>query len=254
MKFYLNNFSAICSSGIFTKENYQKLDEGSTALDIGRKSVYSKLHTGFGKLNPPDKLAFCAASLILDNNEFIDGEKTGISIGTTVGSLSTDIRYMESVADGFPRPAYFQATLPSSAVAEVAIMFKLKGPDRTVVGTQGSGAEAFSRAIKILERKKAGSMLFLFTNGIDPVDAKSEFVSDLEDDAPFSVAFLISKKPLGKSDIKLFSKIEYCENKNISTGSEISYFLDIIKNIKENNSFNSEIIVDGLKLKISSRE
>lgn len=98
--------------------------------DIRRAQVLSSPYPSFGKLNLPDKFLFCVASLLLENigkDTVVSGDKSGICIGLPFGSLSTDLRYMESVRNGFPSPAVFSATLPSSPVAEAAITYKFKG-------------------------------------------------------------------------------------------------------------------------------
>lgn len=250
MSLYINGYSAITHNGIISsaKDNMNFAEEESP-LTLGRKAVYSKLHTGFGKLSPADKLAFSAASLILDTDNFTIDSSAGISLGTTVGSLSTDMRYMESVAEGYPSPSYFQATLPSSPVAEVAIMFKLKGPDRAFSSVKGAGIEAFSGAERLIKSGKAENVLLLFINGIDPKDLNSSFKNDLYYSKPFAFGLLISKEPL-EASFKIDYKSEYSIKKKQQDEDEESYFLKLIEALSLKENFKGTCYCNGITIDI----
>lgn len=244
MKIYLNGFSAITKEGLFSSTTgHMPFDQDETQLTFSRKKVYKKLHTGFGKLNPPDKLAFSVASLILDNLTDLDTENTAISLGTVTGSFSTDVRYMESVADGYPSPAYFQATLPSSPVAEVAILFKLKGPDRAFVSRMGAGIEAINGAQRLLLKKKATSVLVLFINGIDTVDLNNNLICNYNISDPFAFALLLSANKMEQSfEFNISNRKD--DNKSEKCEDEVAYFLKLINDLYSSQSFNKEITVN----------
>jgi hypothetical protein len=127
--------------------------------DVKRSQVLSKLYPGFGKLNLPDRLAFGAASLALPA-EF-NGLETGIAIGISGGSLSTDLAYMDSVRAGTPSPALFSATLPSSAITDIAIYFGMKGPDRVFTGTGCPTLFALESAGMMIYNGKCTSVLVI---------------------------------------------------------------------------------------------
>jgi hypothetical protein len=127
-------FGVLDTSGYYSLRGSFGWDcDQSGPAEVKRTQVLSKLYPGFGKLNLPDRLAFAAASLALPT-EF-NGLETGITIGIPGGSLSTDLAYMDSVRAGMPSPALFSATLPSSAITDIAIYFGIKGPDRIFTGT-----------------------------------------------------------------------------------------------------------------------
>lgn len=254
MNVYINGYSAITNHRIISSEKGKiEFEVGESPLSIGRKKVYSKLHTGFGKLNPPDKLAFSAASLILDNISDLDTENTAISMGTSTGSFSTDMRYMESVTEGFPSPAYFQATLPSSPVAEVAILFKLKGPDRTFVSCNGAGIEAINGALRMLMLKKATSVLVLFINGTDEKDFSSTFLSECKIDNPFGFGLLLSTQKVSDSfnfRLKVTSKV----NKNIQDDDEVAYFLKLINCLYSTGAFSETCSINRTTTEIQIKK
>lgn len=239
MNLYINGFSSITKKGMLSSLK-GKIDflNNETPLTIGRKSVYSKLHTGFGKLNPPDKLAFSAASLILDNIENLDKENTGIVLGTLSGSASTDFRYIESIKEGFPSPAYFQATLPSSPVAEVAILFKLKGPDRIFSSSNGSGIEALNGAIRLLVLNKATSVLVLFINGIDSCDSSNPLLKEVNKE-PFAFGLLISTQKNETSLNFTFQSSYGGNNKKVDSEVEVAYFNKLINDLYSTGNFNT---------------
>lgn len=250
MDIYLNGYSSLTSNGVISsiKENFS-FDDGESPITIGRKRVFDKIHTGFGKLNPPDKLAFSVASLILDCDIEIDSENTGISLGSTTGSFSTDLRYMESVAEGFPSPAYFQATLPSSPVAEVAILFKLKGPDRSFVSTKGAGIDAILGAERILKLKKASSVLVIFINGTDTQDKNHPFINKTFSKQPFGFGLLLSSKKIEKS-LNFIIKSDFYTNKNIQDDDEEAYFLKLIENIDKTGTFNGSCNINKKSIEL----
>ena len=137
MKIGITAGSLIDFKGISTlRSGFTPWDESQCGiLGMRRDQVFDKPHTGFGKLLLPDKMAFAVASLALREVELPkDRTRVAIVLGSYTGSLSTDIEYMRSVADGFPSPAIFAATLPSSPLAEIAIMHSIMGPNRVFCG------------------------------------------------------------------------------------------------------------------------
>ncbi len=247
---YIQSFAAIHSTGMYSSAHGHvpwNEEQGGSPLDVQRKQVYDKLHTGFGKLNAPDKLAFSSAALLLSGFDEYNGDKTGISIGTAYGSFSTDMRYMESLAAGFPSPAYFSATLPSSPVAEVAILFKLKGPNRVLVSSTSPGFSALDNAIRILALKKADAMVVILVNGIEPDDIGIPLINAEKDRCNFSYAFMVTphKYDSGSNYILSLTQEKSLQN-NSQNCSEESYFLEVIMAMMENKDFSNSIILDHM--------
>jgi hypothetical protein len=83
------------------------------------------------------------------------------------------LRYIESVQAGFPSPALFSATLPSSAIADIAIYFGIKGENRVIAGNGASGLSALEQAFILLELRKATSVLWCCVTAVDSQDAHS---------------------------------------------------------------------------------
>ena len=168
---YLDAFGALLPSGIYSPVGHIPWSSGQLgAHDVSREQTLDKPYPGFGKLQIADRLAFSVASLTLRHYENRGGENSGITLGIPYGSLSTDLRFMESLTEGFPSPALFSATLPSSPIADVAIYHGFKGPCRVISGNNASGLCAFEQALSILHLKKATTMLAISLYGIDPVD------------------------------------------------------------------------------------
>ena len=157
MNCYITSFGLLDNEGIYSNNTTPTSwrDDQSGPLSVDRAQVFEKPHMGFGKLCAPDKLAFSAASLALAKATLPDDRsRIGICVATMTGSLSTDMAYMTSIAQGVPAPALFAATLPSTPVAEIAIMHKLTGPDRVFCGINGP-ADALDAAERLILLKKA---------------------------------------------------------------------------------------------------
>lgn len=246
---YVQAFAALNKTGMYSSsKGYIPWEDNQdeNPLNVRRKQVCDKLFTGFGKLNAPDKLAFSAASLIFSGFLEFDGDTTGISLGTTFGCLSTDLRYAESVASGFPSPTLFTATLPSSPIADIAIMFKLKGPDRTVADTTIPGFLALDNAMRILSCKKAESMVALLVNGIEPNEADMSFVNYNEDECNFSYAFMLASARSNTGLNYTISLEMNARDDNYSRKrTEGSYFLEMIKALIHARDYSSPFEING---------
>jgi hypothetical protein len=168
---YLESFAALLPQGIVTIAGTRPWSLGQAGpADVTREQVLDKPYPSFGKLSLPDRLAFSAASLALSACRLGDKESAGICLGLPAGSLSTDLRYMESVLAGFPSPAVFSATLPSSAIADIAIVHGLKGENRVIAGGAESGLVALDCACAMLSAGKARAVVVLSVNAIEPQD------------------------------------------------------------------------------------
>jgi hypothetical protein len=245
--FAIQGFSALLPCGLYTSTHghipWDENQRGSP-LEVNRKQVYSKPHPGFGKLNAPDKLAFSAASLVLENHTSFIPDTTGICLGTTFASLSTDLRYMESVKEGFPRPGYFSATLPSSPIAEIAILFKLKGPDRVVVDTKYPGFSALENAMLVLENKKASAMLVVIVSGIEPQDMQSPLIPPAAA-TNYAFAFMLTPTVTGADDNYRISLAPQKNNHiNSQNNTEESYFFSMISAMLQKKDFHTSYCLE----------
>ncbi|NLD94996.1 MAG: hypothetical protein GX639_20260 [Fibrobacter sp.] len=192
---YINGCGAITNSGIYSVTSHKLWDPSQVTIDsIRRDQVLGTPLPLFGKLAFPDKLAFSAASLALVGITELPQERSGISIAIPYGSLTTDMFFMESALGPLPSPAYFSATLPSSTIADIAIYYKLKGPDRVFCGGSSPVYDALTAASDLLTLGKASIVLFCAVWAIDPANRKKLNKSTLIDDAAF--ALLLSSEPI----------------------------------------------------------
>jgi hypothetical protein len=242
--FYIQSYGALTANGIYAYgQPVMPYDpDQHSPLDIKRAQVYDLPHMTFGKLQPSDRLAFSAAALAFKNYSDFASETTGISMGSTFGSLSTDMRYMESVAEGFPRPAYFSATLPSSPVAEVAIMFKLKGLNRVFCGGASCGLQALESAQRSLTLKKATTMLCIVVTALDTKDTSLPWVNTSQPITSAAYAFICSSTLSSQGlNARISLKNEPSANNSMTSIAEESYFLSIIQALTKNESFSLAI-------------
>lgn len=187
---YCNGCGAVFTRGIYSLSSEKLWESGqSDSEHIRRDQVIPTLLPTFGKLSLPDKLAFSAASLALQNSPDAGGDRSGICIAIPYGSLTTDMFFMDSIISQFPSPTYFSATLPSSTVADIAIHYKFKGPDRIICGGDSPVTESLSNAFRLIQTGKADTVLFLAVWAFDSINkCKTAEYSTLEN-AAFCVLF-----------------------------------------------------------------
>jgi len=99
---------------------------------IARDEVYSEKHLSFGKLSFADKLAFGAAAVAIEATKIENPKDCAIVLLTNIGSLHRDREFMETIRQNSPSPHIFSATLPSSPIAEISIVFGLKGANKVI--------------------------------------------------------------------------------------------------------------------------
>jgi hypothetical protein len=241
-KAFLQGWAALNKNGIYSARDgfrpWEKNQKG--AWDVRRAQVHDKPFTSFGKLQIADRLAFGAASLALSDIPADNLSDTGISMGSAFGSLSTDIGYMQSVVSGFPRPAYFSATLPSSPVAEIAIHFGLKGANRVIVGGACPGLNALDCAFSILNRKKARRMLVLNVCAMDEKDLGSVLAGGSRPQIE-SYAFILSAQ-CQENGINMPVRLEgKFLNSHMTGHAQESYFFNVIEALVQTGEFFSNI-------------
>ncbi len=186
MKAYIIGYSLITSDSLISQDGSITKEEKGL-LNIKRADVYFEKFSTFGRLSAPDKLAFSAGALALKNCDDLNADKTGIILFNREGSIERDQAYMESVAEGFPRPNLFPATLPSSPVAELAITFGLKGPDRIITATSNSVELAIENGLFLLKKDNCENILITIV----------EHSNNEENQCDYSGALLLSEKSKG---------------------------------------------------------
>jgi 3-oxoacyl-(acyl-carrier-protein) synthase len=95
----------------------------------------ARLGARFGRLDLPSQLALLAVAWLKVDFAAWPADRVAICLAANGGSLSTDVNFWKG-RDGVggPSPTLFAYTLPSAAVGEIAIHFRLTGPNLCFVG------------------------------------------------------------------------------------------------------------------------
>ena len=250
-EFSIRNFAALHSSGIYSGGVFMPWESDQTGpREVKRAQVLSAPYLQFGKLNTPDKLVFSAASLALSGERQSDGEQIGIALGIPSGSLSTDLDYSDSILNGFPSPALFSATLPSSPIADVAIFFGIKGPDRVFSGGDSCGLATLDAAGAMLATGAVSKVLCIIVWESFADTGRYSFLSGMDQTHDCAVAFLCTKKENVYSGATL--KLELGGNRTDKTGiQEQELFMNIIHALAKKESAFISISEKGFKGYIS---
>jgi len=170
----IDAFAVLDSRGLHSAAGSKAWDTDQAGPeDVRRPQVLSVPHPSFGKLLLPDRLVFSAAALMLSGYPGPLDDTTGVCLGLPFGSLSTDLRYNETVNSPMPSPAVFSATLPSSAVCEVTIFWKYRGPNRVFCGGALDGVWALDEARRLAAGGKAGAVIVACAWAVEEADRDS---------------------------------------------------------------------------------
>jgi 3-oxoacyl-(acyl-carrier-protein) synthase len=95
----------------------------------------ARLGQRFGRLDLQSQLALLAVDALKINFDGFARDRIAICLAASAGSLTTDVNFWNGRNGvGGPSPTLFAYTLPSAAVGEIAIHFKLTGPNLCFVG------------------------------------------------------------------------------------------------------------------------
>src|SRR3984957_19113963 len=95
----------------------------------------ARLGQRFGRLDLQSRLALLAVASMKADFAALPPDRIGICLAASAGSLSTDIQFWSGRSGvGGPSPTLFAYTLPSAAAGEIAIHFRLTGPNLCFVG------------------------------------------------------------------------------------------------------------------------
>ena len=132
----------------------------------------AKMGSRFGRMDLLSQLALLSVESLGIDFETLDRSRIGVCMAVRAGSLPTDIEYWKGRNDaGGPSPTLFAYTLPSSAIGEIAIRYRLTGPNLCFVGTD---AMLLAEARDLVERREADGCLCVACNVITP--AASELI------------------------------------------------------------------------------
>ncbi len=149
----------------------------SSKISIAAASVVTeadlpsaRLGQRFGRLDLQSQLALLAVASLKINFENFPRDRIGICLAASAGSLATDVNFWNGRNGvGGPSPTLFAYTLPSAAVGEIAIQFKLTGPNLCFVGDDKI---ILPEAIDLIERGEADGCVCVFCEVISAGLAK----------------------------------------------------------------------------------
>src|SRR5580658_4230395 len=103
----------------------------------------ARLGTRFKRLDLASQLALLAVESLGIDFDTQPRDRIGICLGARAGSLAADLEFWRGRdAVGGPSPTLFAYTLPSSAIGEIAIRYRLTGPNLCLVGGDSVLSEA----------------------------------------------------------------------------------------------------------------
>jgi 3-oxoacyl-(acyl-carrier-protein) synthase len=130
----------------------------------------ARLGPRFGRLDLLSQLSLAAVDSIGIDLSKLPPDRVGICLAARAGSLSTDIEYWKGRdAAGGPSPMLFTYTLPSSALGEIAIRYRLTGPNLCFVGDE---ALALAEGRELIRSGAADACLCVFCEAVTPSAAE----------------------------------------------------------------------------------
>jgi hypothetical protein len=170
---HIQAFGGVDDRGLHSVAGTRPWDAGQSGPDeVRRDQILDKQYPAFGKLSLPDRLAFAASSIALAPGGTAPLAACGMCLASEYGSFSTDLRYQESIAAGFPSPAIFSSTLPSSAISDVAIYYGIKGPNRVLCGPDAI-VDVFACASRLIAHEKCACALVIVLSAVEAQDRQS---------------------------------------------------------------------------------
>lgn len=120
----------------------------------------------FSRLDLLSRLAVLAVEPLSAHFGATPRDRIGICLSARAGSISTDVEYWEGRDRvGGPSPTLFAYTLPSSAIGEIAIRHRLRGPNLCWVGHE---ERVMEEAGELLRRGEADACLCLACDVVTP--------------------------------------------------------------------------------------
>ncbi len=130
----------------------------------------ARLGSRFGRLDLLSQLAVLAVESLGIDFSTMPPDRVGICIAVRAGSLSTDVEYWKGRdAVGGPSPMLFAYTLPSSAIGEIAIRYRITGPNLCFVGNE---ALALTEARELIRHREVDACICVFCDAVTPLAAE----------------------------------------------------------------------------------
>jgi 3-oxoacyl-(acyl-carrier-protein) synthase len=149
-----------------------KVVVAATSIVTEADLAKAKLGSRFGRMDLLSRLALLSVEWLGIDFEKLERDRIGVCMAVSAGSLSTDLEYWKARNEvGGPSPTLFAYTLPSSAIGEIAIRYRLTGPNLCLVG---SDALLLPEARDMILRREVDNCVCVACNAITP--AASELV------------------------------------------------------------------------------
>src|SRR5690349_9077794 len=130
----------------------------------------AKMGARFGRMDLLSQLSLLAVESLGVDLEIMDRSRVGVCMSVSASSLATDIEYWKARNNaGGPSPTLFAYTLPSSAIGEIAIRYRLTGPNLCFVG---SDAVLLPEASDLIGRNEVDACLCIACDAITPAAAE----------------------------------------------------------------------------------
>ena len=120
----------------------------------------------FGRMDALCRLGLMAVELL--GVEFADKDEVGVVLETRSGSLLADRQFWQTRS-----PSVFSYTLPSTAIGEICIRHKLRGPVLCLMSVTGDGRQALEQAQSWLCAGEARSCLCLYADAAGDAPARA---------------------------------------------------------------------------------
>ena len=132
-------------------------------------ALSARIGVRFNRLDLTSRLAVLAVESLGLKFDTLPSHRIAICLAARAGSISTDVEYW-SGRDlvGGPSPTLFAYTQPSAALGEIAIRYRLTGPNLCFVGDD---AAVLSEAADLIRRGEADGCLCLACEVVSPAAA-----------------------------------------------------------------------------------
>lgn len=142
----------------YTSQIAGEVQDFDPALFIDKKEIK--------RMDRYTQFALAATRLAIDDAEIssaqIDGERTGVFVGSGIGGMNTlHNQYEKLFAKGPSRisPFFIPMMIANMAAGNIAIAFNLQGPSACIVTACASGTNAIGDAYRVIQRGDADMML-----------------------------------------------------------------------------------------------
>ena len=155
-------------------------------------ALFSASCPRFGRMDGLSRLGLMAVELL--GVEFADKDEVGVCLETNGGSVAADRQFLRTLS-----PSVFTYTLPSTAIGEICIRHRLRGPVLCLMGVNGDGRQALEQAQSWLQTGEVKSCLCGY--------------ADASGDSPAVAGALYLQAPVAHTDSVLDVCREFCINR-----------------------------------------